>query len=262
MDAVRSVSRSLDILDLLAEGPRGLGAVAREVGLPKTTAYRLLLTLEQRGIVSRDEGPETFRLGPRLLYLGLQARAGDSLHAAALPTMRELRQRFGETVNLNVRVGDERLCIASVEGVYSVRMTGVLGQRSPLHSGAAARALLAFLPEEAVDRYIDSNLLEPVTSQTITDPTELRAALRTARELGYVVSHGERSPGVTSLGAPVWNVEGELVASVNLSGPSERMAQHPLEELGRAVAASGLAISSALGYGPRAAVANDLEEGG
>ena len=78
--------------------------------------------------------------------------------------------------------------------------------------------------------------------------------LREAQQLGYALSRGERSAGVTSVGAPIWNADGEVAASINLSGPSERIEQHSIEELGRAVREAGLAISSNLGYGPTKAV--------
>jgi IclR family transcriptional regulator, KDG regulon repressor len=247
-EGVRSVLRTLDILDVLAEGPRSLGAIARAVRLPKTTVYRLLLTLEQREMVTRGGGDEVFRLGPRLLYLGLLVRDSSSLHEAALPVMRELRERFGETVNLNICVGDERLCIASLEGTYGVRMQGVMGERSPLHSGAAARAILAFLPSARIEAYIGDSLLTPVTGHTITDPERLRATLAEDRQRGYVVSYGERTEGVTSVGAPIWDAEREVVASLNVSGPSERMQQQSIDEIGEQTRQAALAVSARLGY--------------
>jgi DNA-binding IclR family transcriptional regulator len=253
MESVRSVLRTLDILDVLAEGPRSVGAIARAVGLPKTTVYRLLVTLEQREMVTRGSGLEEFRLGPRLLYLGLLVRDSSSLHEAALPAMRDLRQQFGETVNLNICVGNERLCIASLEGTHGVRMRGVMGERSPLHSGAAARAILAFLPPARVEAYISANLLTPVTGHTITDPERLRAALADDRDRGYVISSGERTEGVTSVGAPIWNAEREVAASLNVSGPTERMQRHSLEKIGGETRRAALAVSAKLGYVPTAA---------
>ncbi len=249
-EAVRSVVRALDILDALASGPRTVGTVARAIDLPKTTVYRLLLTLEQREVVSRGQSAEEFRLGPRLLYLGLQARAGDTLHELALPAMRELRKRYEETVNLNIRVGDERLCIASVEGVHSIRMTGVLGQRSPLHSGAAARAILAFLDDDEIERYLAHMSREPVAAGTIVNPDALRSVLRETRELGYAVSASERTTGVASVGAPIWNDLGEVVGSINISGPPDRLPAERLVGIGEAVRAAGRAISTSLGWVP------------
>lgn len=252
-EGVRAVLRTLDILDALADGPRSLGAIAREVGLPKTTVYRLLLTLEQREVVTRGSGVEEFRLGPRLLYLGLLVRDSSSLHEAALPLMRELREQLGETVNLNICVGNERLCIASLEGTHRVRMQGVMGERSPLHSGAAARAILAFMPGARVEAYISENLLTRVTGETITDPERLRAILAEDRARGYVISNGERTEGVTSVGAPIWDAGREVVASLNVSGPTERMQKHSLEEMGMQTRQAALAVSARLGYVPTTA---------
>lgn len=242
----------MDILEALADGTRSVAAIARAAQLPKSTVQRLLMTLEGRGMVSRTDRAEEWCLGARMLYLGLQARRGNGLHDVALPYLHHLRDRFGETVNLNLRVGDERVCIASVEGAHSVRMTGVLGQRSPLHSGAAARAILAFLPEAEIEAYLARVHLEPIASHTITDPGMLRTVLAETRDRGYAFSVSERTSGVTSAGAPIWNELGEVVASINVSGPNDRLQSAPPEALSAAVREAGQAISAAMGYLPAA----------
>jgi DNA-binding IclR family transcriptional regulator len=249
--AVRSVARTIDILNALAEGPLSAGEAAFRIDLPKTTAYRLLVTLEQGGFVIRSNSGSDFQLGPRLLQLAMRTAPVVDLRDSALPVMRQLRTIFGETVNLNIRVGRERLCVASVDGIHEIRSVGVVGQSSPLHSGAAARAILAFLPDEQIQAYLTDGPLTALAIHTITDPAQLWETVRKARRLGYVVSAGERTEGAMSIGAPVWNAEAEVAGSINITGPTSRMSTYDLDALAAAVVDAGRAVSSTLGYVPR-----------
>lgn len=248
MSSVRAVTRALDILDALAEGPLSTGEIARRIGLPKTTTHRLLATLENRGCVFRPHPTAELQLGPHLLHLAMRVRVVTDLREAAMPVMRCLRDQFGETVNLNLLVGNERLCVASIEGIHEVRSVGVVGQRSPLHSGAAARAILAFLPDERIQDYLAEVPLVRMTDNTITDPARLWEAVRETRRLGYVVTTGERNPGATSVGAPVRNASGEVIGSINITGPTTRMIAYAADALSGAVVGSGASVSRALGY--------------
>lgn len=259
---VRAVARTLDILDALAEGPLSIGEVANRIGLPKTTTYRLLVTLEQSEVVIRPDPTADFRLGPRLLHLGMRTGAVMDLREAAMPVMRQLRDRFGETVNLNILMDRERLCVASAEGVHDVRFVGVVGQRSPLHSGAAARAILAFLPDDRIHAYVAEAPLTRLASSTITDPTHLWEAVRETRRLGYAVSAGERTEGAMSIGAPIWNTDDEVIGSINVTGPTSRVTTYALEALAAAAVEAGLKISRALGHVPRTGKHSPVSEGG
>jgi DNA-binding IclR family transcriptional regulator len=245
---VRAIARAFDILEALTEGQLSIGEIGKRIGLPKTTAHRILVTLEQRGIVVRSDSDGDFQLGPRLLHLGMHVKSVADLREAALPVMRELRDRFGETANLSIIVGNERLCIASIEGIYEVRSVGVVGQRSPLHSGAAARAILAFLPDDRIHRHLAEVTLARLTDQTITDPARLWDAIQEARRLGHVVTMGERTAGAMSVAAPIWNGYNEVIGSINVTGPATRMSTYPIQDLAAAVTEAGRTVSRALGH--------------
>jgi DNA-binding IclR family transcriptional regulator len=259
---VRAVARTLDILEALAEGQLSIGEIAKRVGLPKTTTYRLLLTLEQGGLVARPDPDADFRLGPHLLHLAMRVGGVAEMREAALPVMRGLRDRFGETTNLNTLVGNERLCVASIEGIHEVRSAAVVGQRSPLHSGAAARAILAFLPDERIRDYLESVPLARLTDQTITQPARLWDAIQETRRLGYVATTGERTAGAMSVGAPIWSGDDEVVGSINVTGPAARMSTYRVDDLAAAVTEAGHMISRALGHVPPAGKPETTRKGG
>lgn len=245
---VRSVIRAFDILDELANGPAGVLEISKKIGLPKTTVYRILTTMEQRNVVYRAAGTQKYQLGPYLVYLGHCVGSARALQEVALGPMSELRDEYGETVNLNIVVNNERVCIASLESRKSLRSVSVVGERSPLYSGAAARSILAFLPDETIEEYLATLATDSDWQRRGMSVDELREAIMEAREKGYVASRGERTVGVSSVGAPIRDREGRLVGSINVSGPSERLESRGLDELAEGVCRTSHTISLALGY--------------
>lgn len=244
---VRAVERALRILDCFDEEHPVLGPAeaARRVGLPKSTAYRLMLTLAAHGYLERV-GEERFELGRRLLYLGLQVRAGGELREAAHPVMVALRDRFRESVHLHIREGHERVCIHSVEGTHDLRVAGSVGRRAPLYAGASARAILAFLPPAEVEAVLAAGL-SPLTPATITNPDRLRAELERVRRQGYAVSAGERIEGTASIAVPLWRPSGEVVGSLAVSGPRFRFDPEGVPGLVPALFEAAAAIYRRLG---------------
>lgn len=246
---MRAVERTLDILEvfLAGRGALGVGEVARLTGHPKSTVYRLLLTLTGRGFLHREPGSDKFMLGER--FSAGTAPALD-LRAVAQPVLEGLRDTCGETVGLHALEGDERACIAAAEGVRDLRTSGRVGSRAPLYGGASARAIMAFLPERRWDEIIARTGLVPLTPQTITDPARLKAELQRIRTDGYAVSTGEWDEGITSLAAPIFGLGDRVVASINISGPSFRFGPQKISLLVGALKAAATVITQRLGGQP------------
>lgn len=239
---VRVVERALEILRVFLQtpAPLGVGEIARLTRIPKSTAYRVLLTLEGRGYLVRSGSGEKFELGP-LLYR--QPQPDNSLLQVARPVIDGLRDTCGETVGLHLLDGDERVCIAAAEGVRALRTSGRVGSRAPLYSGASARAIMAFLPAERWDRIIARTGLAPLTSRTITDPDQLMAELARIRASGHAVSHGEWDEAITSVAAPIFDGRGAVTGSINLSGPTQRFGEEKIRLLVGALKAAAAEIS-------------------
>lgn len=218
------LDRSVAILSFLAEGgPAGLAGVVEATGIPRPTAHRLLAGLEAHHLVARSNG--RYRLGMRLLGWGERAGAGLDLVEAARPALEKLRDDTGESVQLYVREGDRRVCVASAErSAGGLRDAVPVGAVLPLERGSGGKVLLAW-PEDA--RRTDE--LEEVRSR------------------GWADSVAEREAGVASVSAPVFVRDGEIVAAVCASGPVSRLGERPGERLAERVVAAAREIGASLG---------------
>ena len=205
--SVRTVGvldKAVGLLDVLEERPRSLADLVEASGLSRATAHRLAVALEEHGLVRRDaEG--RFALGARLVALGQAASAGLSLVEVAGPALAGLRDATGESVQLYVREGDDRVCIAALESPHGLRTIVPVGARLPLGVGSGGRVLA---PGADVPRS------------------------------GWVDSVGEREPGVASVSAPVLDGQGAVVAAVSVSGPIGRTTRSPGRRYGAAVVAA------------------------
>jgi DNA-binding IclR family transcriptional regulator len=220
---IRSVDRAVAILDLLAvEGWRTGAEVARALGVHRSTALRLLGTLERHGLVERDPRTAKYRLGRRLAQLASSVRGEVDLRQAARPVCEALARSLGETVTLDVLDGDEIVPVEQASGSTSVVSVNWLGTRSPVHCTASGKVILAFAPPALRD-VILARPLERRTQRTITDPAELEAQLRAIREAGYGRTFEELEVGLNAVAAPVRSAGGEVIAALDVSGPAHRI---------------------------------------
>jgi DNA-binding IclR family transcriptional regulator len=226
------VDKVVVVLSFLAEGgPATLAEVVEGTGLPRPTAYRLLSALEVHHLVARGGGGR-YVLSVRLLGWGNRA-AGVDLIEAARPVLAALADQTGESVQLYVREGDRRVCVASVERAGGgLRDTVPVGAVLPLERGSGGKVLLAWA--------------EDVGGSSVVDASELERV----RRLGWAESVAEREAGVASVSAPVFDGGGELRAAVCVSGPISRLGGRPGGRLAGPVVAAAREIGDALGSGP------------
>jgi DNA-binding IclR family transcriptional regulator len=215
------LDRCVALLDLLATGPRSLRSLADASGLPRPTAHRLLVALEAHRLVARDPAG-SFRLGPRLTELA--AVAGPELDLASLagPVLDRLHHATGESVQLYVRSGEHRLCIAARDAGTGLRDSVPVGALLPLEVGSGGKVLLAWSPDG--DRRIPA------------------AELATIRDRGWTASVAEREAGVASVSAPVLR-DGVLLAALCVSGPVSRLGETPGRKLSPLVVAAAAELS-------------------
>lgn len=218
------MDKSVGILALLAEdGPTGLAEVVEATGIPRPTAHRLLSALEVHHLVARSNG--RYKLGLRLLGWGEKAAAGTNLVEAARPVLENLRDASGESVQLYVREGQQRVCVAAVERAGGgLRDMVPVGSVLPLEHGSGGKVLLAWSEDEA-------------------DTDELREI----RLRGWAESVAERESGVASVSAPVFGPDGELQAAVCVSGPVSRIGERPGRRFAERVVDSARHIEGSLG---------------
>ena len=214
------------LLDLLAEGPRPLRWLSERSGLPRPTAHRLLVALEAHRLVARDAAG-AFRLGPRLAELAFRADPAMDLATLAVPVLARLHDATAESVQLYVRSGDKRLCIAARDSGTGLRDSVPVGALLPLAAGSGGKVLLAWSA--------DAGQFDAV-------PADELAAIR---ERGWSASVAEREPGVASVSAPVLRPDGTIAAALCVSGPVSRLGQAP----GRRLSALVIAAAAELAHG-------------
>ncbi len=249
--AVRSVDRAVAILDLLATGGGRTGAeVARELRVHRSTALRLLGTLEKHALVERDHRTARYRLGRRLQQLASVVTGEFDLRYVARPVCERLAGAAGETTTLNVLVGDVVVPIEQATAATSLVTVNWLGRRTPVHCTASGKAILAFSADSVRERLL-ARPLDKVTPHTITDRAELEAQLETARTWGVARAHEELELGLDAIAAPVFGADGEVVAAIDISGPSHRIRVGSRPDLDRLTIEAAADLSRRLGYRTR-----------
>lgn len=260
---IQSVERAVAVLKLFGEAEPDLGVsdLARRLRLHKSTVSRLLSTLEAGGFVQQDDRTGRYRLGLQLATLAGRALTQYDLRDVARPALSELAPAADETVALAVLDGDVAVNIDQVLAPNPVKHLGWIGRRLPLHCTAAGKPLLAYQPALVLDALL-ARPLARYTARTITDPALLRRELGLVRAQGFAVAQEEYEAELSAVGAAVRNHRGEVVASITISGPTYRLGQQRLLELGRAVCRSAERVSALLGHrsagAARVAVMADL----
>lgn len=229
---VQSVERALDILEFLSrsEDEVGVGEIGAGTGLPTGTAHRLLGTLASRGYIHRNVRTRRYGLGLKSLTMAIATR--ERLAPLALPFLEKLMQVSQETANLAILEGNTMMYIEQVSPPERMlRIFTEPGNRVPLHSSGTGKVLLAYQPPRLIEFIVGRAGLTRQTTTTITDPGQLRSELRNIRRDGYAVDFEEQEEGVRCLAAPVFGPDGEIFASISLSGPASRLHARRIEEL-------------------------------
>jgi DNA-binding IclR family transcriptional regulator len=237
------LDRCVALLDLLADGPRTLRSLSAASRLPRPTAHRLLVALEAHRLVVRDASG-AFRLGPRLTELA--AVAGPELDLASLagPVLDELHRTTRESVQLYVRSGDHRLCIAARDSGTGLRDSVPVGALLPLAAGSGGKVLLAWSGAPG-ERLQASEALGAPAEPSVSPGQQAGGELTEVRDQGWAASVAEREPGVASVSAPVFRA-GALLAALCVSGPVSRVTETPGRLLSQPVTEAAERLSALL----------------
>jgi DNA-binding IclR family transcriptional regulator len=252
---VQSVDRALTVLTLLARrGELGVTELAADLGVHKSTAFRLVSTLLAHDLVEQVSDRGKFRLGVGVLRLAGATTVRLDLVQESRPVTSDLARRVGETVNVTVLSGTEALYLDQVSGPSAIALHNWVGQRIPLHATSNGKVLLAFGSPLLLGELRFP--LRRFTERTVVDRAGLRADLAAVREQGYAIAVDELEVGLTAVAAPVTSATGAVVASVSASGPTFRLPAERLPEVARLVVAAGAEISHRLGWHGVGAVAS------
>ncbi|MCH5138492.1 IclR family transcriptional regulator [Clostridiaceae bacterium UIB06] len=237
----RSIDRAFDILEcFLSEGTElTLMDIANKLGLAPSTVHRIVGALEKRGYLGRNSENKKYHLGTVIAQLGNISLSSikKDFSKIAFTYMVDLGNQFNESITLYAIDGKSRVCIERVESTRQLRHVLEIGERLPLGRGASGRVLLAYLPKEELHILLGEAYDE-----------EFEKRLEKIRVDGYAVSKDERNEGLGAIAAPIFYCDGEVIASLSMSGPVERLLDEATTEKINEVIECASKISSALGY--------------
>jgi DNA-binding IclR family transcriptional regulator len=220
--SVQSVDRALTVLGILARvGDAGVTEIAAELGVHKSTAFRIVATLESHGMVEQNQDRGKYRLGVGLIRLAGATTARLDVVQEARPVTRRLAADTGETVNIAVLSDQSALYLDQIAGASALQSHNWVGQHIPLHATSNGKVLLSDLDADELDRRVPT--LASYTPETITSRDRLRSELRTILQQGYAVAVDELEIGLTAIAAPIHDAHGDVVASLSISGPTFRL---------------------------------------
>jgi IclR family acetate operon transcriptional repressor len=246
---VQSVDRAVSVLVMLARmGEAGVTEIADELGVHKSTAFRLLATLESRGLAEQNMARGKYRLGFGVVNLASAVTASLDLNRVSRTVCEALARQVGETVNLAIHDGDAVINVDQVMGSSAVTTVNWVGKRNPLHATSSGKVFLAHMPAENLDDHL-GRPLPRFTPNTITRPDELRRQLGTVRANGYASTVEELEVGLNAVAAPIQSFEGTVVAALSASGPAYRLTPDSLVQVARQTVLAAATISERLGYG-------------
>lgn len=246
--AVRSVDRAASLLLTLGEcqAEAGVTELARRLGLHKSTASRLLATLQRRGLVEQDGETGKYRLGLVVVRLAERAEQTLDLRGIALPELERLARATRETVALAVMQDDACLTVAQVDGSNRAAVADWTGRKTALHCVASGKVLISALAERDILR-LHRQGLPAQTERTITGLEALLEELSRVRRRGFATAFGEWEPGINAVAAPVRDARGRIVAAVSVWGPAFRVQPARVPELARLAQETAAAIGVRLG---------------
>ena len=249
--AARSVvAKLVPLLEAVAAAGEGISVreIARSTGIDRSAVSRLFKQLEDLDMVEQSALSGRFLPGPRLLSMSQMLNRRGWLERVALPVLQDLVEQFDETVYLIVREFDQVRYQERIECRQAIRYVIELGDTSPLHVGAAGRAVLMGLPRADLDDYLNRADMRPFTGETVTSPESIRTMADEDRARGYAVSLGERTEGGRGIAAPLFRADGECLGALLWTCPQVRFDTDQVPEVAEAVRSASRELSRRLGW--------------
>ena len=245
---IQSLDRALNVLDALANSTgMTLTELSQHLDQSPATMYRVLMTLDARSIVEIDPQGQTWHIGPMAFRLGSAFLRRSSVVERSRQVMRDLMEATGETSNLGIERNDEVMFVSQIETHESIRAFFPPGTLSPMHASGIGKALLSQYPEDRITRFLRRTALQRFTERTFSDPDRLMQELALIRERGYAFDDEEKAIGMRCVAAPILNVYGEAIAGISVSGPTSRMPESQIDQVGQIVKDAAAQVSRGLG---------------
>lgn len=236
---IRAVERALDVLLCFSrQTPElSLTEISERIGIHKSTVHRMLATLEAKRFVERDKSTGAYRLGINTLQMAYLTLNHNDLRHLAARYLRQLSEQYRETVNLSILDGSDVIYLDVVESPQRVKLAAAIGQRLPAFCTASGKAILAFSSKEVVQEILDQGMHQ-YTQCTLDSPKKFFNNMHETRQRGFAISMEEYEEGINAIAAPIVNQKDLPIASVAIAGPSFRLTQERMLEIGSGLLAT------------------------
>jgi DNA-binding IclR family transcriptional regulator len=248
-ERLSSVTTAVRLLKAFSEDEVdiGISALARRMGIAKSTAHRLATTLVAEGMLEQDQESGKYRLGVALFRLGALVRRRMEVSNEARPHLYALREAINESVHLALLDGTEIMYVYHLESTHALRARSELGMRKPAHSTAEGQAMLAFQPQDVIERVVAAALVAQ-TPKTSINPDRFLKTLAGVRQRGCAIDDEESEIGMVCVAAPIRDDSGAVVAAVAIAGPATRLSKKAVAGVVPQVIATADQVSARLGY--------------
>ncbi len=247
---IKSIERALHTLQLF-DGNRtkiSLGELSEELGVHKSTAYRIAVTLTEEGFLRWDNRSGTYRLGLKILGLGANLIQNMELRSQARPHLKKLHEDLGETVNLGVLDDGEVVYIDKIEGKRSIKLYSEVGKRAPCHCTALGKALLSGASRKEIKAIVEKKGLKRFTPNTIVTTNDFLEHLEEVKNKGYAVDQEEHEPLVYCVAAPIRDYSGKITAALSTTSIMKDFEENILRRNIEATVTVGRTVSAEMGY--------------
>ena len=246
--SVQALDRGLVLLGIIAQADGlSLTSIAQRAGIAASTAHRILATLKAANFVQCDDARGGYLIGVKAFKIGSAFLRNRKLVDVGRSIMRDLMQESGETTNLGIENEGHVVFVSQLESHHPIRAFHRPGASGALHASSLGKAILAALPDKAVTQILHRVGMMKFTDRTIVDPQALLVELAQVRKRGWAIDDQERSDGMRCLGAPVFNEHGEVVGALSVSGPTVRVTEERLGELGPMVKRAAADLTERIG---------------
>lgn len=246
-----SVTSALRLVKAFSEERPSLGitALAKQLGLAKSTVHRLATTLVAEGFLEQDPKDGQYRLGLLLFTLGTGVRRSLNVSVQAKAVLDRLKEKTSENIHLSVLADLDIVYLFTLESTHAIGIRNSLGMRRPAHCTAEGRVILAHSASPILQRITQAGLKRQ-TAKTVTDTRAWLARLESIRVAGHALDEGECDDELRTIAAPVFDSQGSVIAAVSLAGPSSRLTKKALRPLVPQVVDAARVISERMGWIP------------
>ncbi len=245
----RTTQRTVEILKLVSKNPEGitLDDICKTLNLPKTSAYDIVTTLAEMGMVNVDKGArQRYTIGLTAYRIGVNYTNNLDFIGALEPELKKFAKEVGKTVFFGVRSDHEVVYICKSEPENPIITTATVGTKNPMYCTSLGKAILAYSDEETLRQVMGRIKFVRKTENTLTDPESLLAELDKVKQQGYALDAREVEEHMECVGAPVFGADGNVLGAISVSSlykPTE-----DYESLGRLVAGKAVQLSKLMGY--------------